>query len=155
MAFFLLFDLGVLVLNFYTSFKIDEDTVAINLSGRQRYVSQRIAKALFALELARLDAAPTGRKRWQELQPARQAVRPLAQGVPPRRAPSPGATASRCSCRAAHGAERRGDLAARVEASGRPSTSSSAPVHAGALQPRTICKPPSTTPRPTTSSCWA
>ena len=34
-AFFLLFDLGVLVLNFYTSFKIDQDTVAINLAGRQ------------------------------------------------------------------------------------------------------------------------
>ena len=43
-AFFLLFDLGVLVLNFYTSFKIDQDTVAINLSGRQRYVSQRVAR---------------------------------------------------------------------------------------------------------------
>jgi hypothetical protein len=32
-AFFLLFDLGVLVLKFYTSFKIDQDTVAINLAG--------------------------------------------------------------------------------------------------------------------------
>ena len=44
-AFFLLFDLGVLVLNFYTSFKIDQDTVAINLSGRQRVVSQRVGIA--------------------------------------------------------------------------------------------------------------
>jgi two-component system chemotaxis sensor kinase CheA len=52
-AFFLLFDLGVLVLNFYTSFKIDQDTVAINLSGRQRYVSQRIARTLLELDAAR------------------------------------------------------------------------------------------------------
>jgi two-component system chemotaxis sensor kinase CheA len=53
-AFFLLFDLGVLVLNFYTSFKIDQDTVAINLAGRQRYVSQRIARTLLELDAARL-----------------------------------------------------------------------------------------------------
>lgn len=52
-ALFLLFDLGVLVLNFYTSFKIDQDTVAINLSGRQRYVSQRIARTLLELDATR------------------------------------------------------------------------------------------------------
>lgn len=53
-AFFLLFDLGVLVLNFYTSFKIDQDTVAINLAGRQRYTSQRIARTLLELDAARV-----------------------------------------------------------------------------------------------------
>ncbi|MES2999439.1 MAG: Hpt domain-containing protein [Pseudomonadota bacterium] len=53
-AFFLLFDIGVLVLNFYTSFKIDQDTVAINLAGRQRYVSQRIARTLLELDAARI-----------------------------------------------------------------------------------------------------
>lgn len=53
-ALFLLFDLGVLVLNFYTSFKIDQDTVAINLSGRQRYVSQRVARTLLELDAARV-----------------------------------------------------------------------------------------------------
>lgn len=52
-AFFLLFDLGVLVLNFYTSFKIDQDTVTINLSGRQRYVSQRVARTLLELDAMR------------------------------------------------------------------------------------------------------
>lgn len=52
-ALFLIFDLGVLVLNFYTSFKIDQDTVAINLAGRQRYVSQRIARTLLELDAAR------------------------------------------------------------------------------------------------------
>ncbi|SDN23486.1 ATP-binding protein [Polaromonas sp. JS666] len=52
-AFFLLFDLGVLVLNFYTSFKIDQDTVTINLSGRQRYVSQRVARTLLELDATR------------------------------------------------------------------------------------------------------
>jgi len=54
-AFFLLFDLGVLVLNFYTSFKIDQDTVAINLAGRQRYVSQRVARTLLELDAARVN----------------------------------------------------------------------------------------------------
>ena len=57
-AFFLLFDLGVLVLNFYTSFKIDQDTVAINLAGRQRYVSQRIARTLLELDAARVGGQP-------------------------------------------------------------------------------------------------
>ncbi|MDB5964844.1 MAG: CheA signal transduction histidine kinase [Polaromonas sp.] len=57
-ALFLLFDLGVLVLNFYTSFKIDQDTVAINLSGRQRYVSQRVARTLLELDAARSAGSP-------------------------------------------------------------------------------------------------
>jgi two-component system, chemotaxis family, sensor kinase CheA len=58
-AFFLLFDIGVLVLNFYTSFKIDQDTVAINLAGRQRYVSQRIARTLLELDAARVSDKPS------------------------------------------------------------------------------------------------
>lgn len=53
-ALFLLFDLGVLVLNFYTSFQIAEDAVGINLSGRQRMLSQRTAKALLEVETAKL-----------------------------------------------------------------------------------------------------
>jgi two-component system, chemotaxis family, sensor kinase CheA len=57
-GFFLLFDIGVLVLNFYTSFKIDQDTVAINLAGRQRYVSQRIARTLLELDAARIAEKP-------------------------------------------------------------------------------------------------
>jgi len=57
-ALFLLFDLGVLVLNFYTSFKIDQDTVAINLAGRQRYVSQRVARTLLELDAARAAGQP-------------------------------------------------------------------------------------------------
>ncbi|MEO5672093.1 MAG: Hpt domain-containing protein, partial [Ramlibacter sp.] len=57
-AFFLLFDIGVLVLNFYTSFKIDQDTVAINLAGRQRYVSQRIARTLLEMDAARVAEKP-------------------------------------------------------------------------------------------------
>lgn len=66
-AFFLLFDLGVLVLNFYTSFKIDQDTVAINLAGRQRYVSQRIARTLLELDAARAAGRSYGNATLAEL----------------------------------------------------------------------------------------
>jgi two-component system chemotaxis sensor kinase CheA len=51
-AFFLLFDLAVLVLNFYVSYQIAEDAVSINLSGRERMLTQRLSKVLFAWELA-------------------------------------------------------------------------------------------------------
>ncbi|MBI5276066.1 MAG: type IV pili methyl-accepting chemotaxis transducer N-terminal domain-containing protein [Burkholderiales bacterium] len=57
-AFFLLFDLGVLVLNFYTSFRIAEDALGVNLSGRQRMLSQRTAKALLSVDAARAKGAP-------------------------------------------------------------------------------------------------
>lgn len=66
-GFFLLFDLGVLVLNFYTSFKIDQDTVAINLAGRQRYVSQRIARTLLELDAARAAGRPLRTDALEEL----------------------------------------------------------------------------------------
>jgi hypothetical protein len=52
-ALFVALDLGVLALNFYTSFQIDQDTVAINLSGRQRYTSQNVARTLLELDAAR------------------------------------------------------------------------------------------------------
>jgi len=52
-AFFLLFDLGVLILNFYTSFQIAEDALGVNLSGRQRMLSQRMTKALLGVDNAR------------------------------------------------------------------------------------------------------
>ena len=59
-ALFLLFDMGVLVLNFYTSFQIAEDAVGINLAGRQRMLSQRTAKALLTVETAQLKGLPQG-----------------------------------------------------------------------------------------------
>ncbi len=57
-ALFLLFDLGVLVLNFYTSFQIAEDALGVNLSGRQRMLSQRTAKSLLAVNAARSQGLP-------------------------------------------------------------------------------------------------
>ncbi|MEG1832643.1 MAG: type IV pili methyl-accepting chemotaxis transducer N-terminal domain-containing protein, partial [Burkholderiaceae bacterium] len=51
-TFFLVFDLGVLVLNFYPSLRIAEDAVMIKLSGRQRVLSQRTAKNVFQVEKA-------------------------------------------------------------------------------------------------------
>jgi two-component system chemotaxis sensor kinase CheA len=57
-ALFLVFDISVLVMNFYTSFEIDQDAVAINLSGRQRVVSQRVARTLLELDAARAAGKP-------------------------------------------------------------------------------------------------
>ncbi|HYW57565.1 MAG TPA: type IV pili methyl-accepting chemotaxis transducer N-terminal domain-containing protein [Polaromonas sp.] len=70
-GFFLLFDLGVLVLNFYTSFQIAEDAVGINLAGRQRMLSQRTAKALLSVEAAKIKGAPAT----SELEELRNAVK--------------------------------------------------------------------------------
>lgn len=49
---FVIFDLFVLVLNFYTSYEIAEDATAINLAGRQRMLSQRMTKTLLQTEMA-------------------------------------------------------------------------------------------------------
>lgn len=49
-AFFLVFDLAVLVLNFYISFEISADALSINLAGRQRMLSQRMTKALLTAQ---------------------------------------------------------------------------------------------------------
>src|SRR3990167_6741986 len=57
-AFFLLFDLGVLILNFYTSYQIAEDALGVNLAGRQRMLSQRTAKALLAVNVAHTAGLP-------------------------------------------------------------------------------------------------
>jgi signal transduction histidine kinase len=70
-ALFLLFDLGVLVLNFYTSFQIAEDALGVNLSGRQRMLSQRTAKALLSVDAARAKGLPAEK----EVEELRNAVR--------------------------------------------------------------------------------
>lgn len=49
-ALFLVFDLGVLILNFFTSYQIGQDAISINMAGRQRMLSQRMTKALLAIE---------------------------------------------------------------------------------------------------------
>ena len=66
-AFFLIFDMAVLVLNFYTSFQISEDAVGINLAGRQRMLSQRTAKAILGADSAHSKALPIA-KELEELQ---------------------------------------------------------------------------------------
>lgn len=56
---FIVIDLGVLVLNFYTSFKISEDAIGVNLSGRQRMLSQRMTKALLTVDIESRDGCDT------------------------------------------------------------------------------------------------
>jgi two-component system chemotaxis sensor kinase CheA len=51
-ALFLVFDLGVLILNFYVASTIAQDAVGVNLAGRQRMLSQRMVKALLETQLA-------------------------------------------------------------------------------------------------------
>ncbi|MEA5619537.1 ATP-binding protein [Cronbergia sp. UHCC 0137] len=51
-ALFLGFDLGVLIPNFIISSQLQEDAVIINLAGRQRMLSQKIAKTLLQLQVA-------------------------------------------------------------------------------------------------------
>ena len=48
---FLIFNLSVLALNFYTSSTLNNDAVSINLSGRQRMLSQRTTKVLLAIQV--------------------------------------------------------------------------------------------------------
>ena len=48
-ALFLVFDLGVLILNFFTSYQISQDAISINLAGRQRMLSQRMTKSLLII----------------------------------------------------------------------------------------------------------
>lgn len=66
---FIVIDLGVLVLNFYTSFQIAEDATSVNLAGRQRMLSQRMTKALLTLELQQRDGL-NSQAAQQELQKA-------------------------------------------------------------------------------------
>lgn len=48
---FVLFDLGVLVMNYYISFQLEKDALAVNLAGRQRMLSQRMTKALLQCDV--------------------------------------------------------------------------------------------------------
>lgn len=48
-ALFILLDASVMILNFYVSFQIADDAVGVNLAGRQRMLSQRMAKTLYTL----------------------------------------------------------------------------------------------------------
>ncbi len=54
-ALFLLLDASVLLFNFYVSFEIADDAVGVNLAGRQRMLSQRMAKTLFVLDASHDD----------------------------------------------------------------------------------------------------
>ncbi|MCK9608325.1 MAG: diguanylate cyclase [Methylomonas sp.] len=50
--FFIVFDSIALILNFWISDQLEKNAVAINLSGRQRMLTQRMAKSLMMLQIA-------------------------------------------------------------------------------------------------------
>ena len=58
-ALFLVLDLGVLILNFVISSEIDKDAVNINLAGRQRMLSQRMAKTALQIEARTTQGLPS------------------------------------------------------------------------------------------------
>lgn len=127
-AFFLLFDLGVLILNFYTSFKIAEDALGVNLSGRQRMLSQRTAKALFAVDAARGKGADAD-KQLEELRGAVTlfdvSLKGFAQG-----GTVPGGDGKPVHLRAADG-EGTGEILRKTQAIWGPYQQLLAPVLAG------------------------
>ena len=51
-ALFIVFDAGVLVMNFYIANQFAKDAVQVNLAGRQRTLSQRLLKALLQTDNA-------------------------------------------------------------------------------------------------------
>ena len=55
-ALFLIFDLGVLLLNFYTSGKISEQTQLIDAAARQRTLTQQMSKATLYLKSQKLQS---------------------------------------------------------------------------------------------------
>ena len=57
-ALFLLFDLGVLVLNFYTSGQITKQTERINLAAQQRTLTQQLSKATLYIKAQKLQQWP-------------------------------------------------------------------------------------------------
>ena len=57
-AFFLVFNLLVLGLNYYVASSISADATAIDIAGRQRMLSQRIDKAVYAIEISQRNGTP-------------------------------------------------------------------------------------------------
>jgi len=57
-ALFLLFDLGVLVMNFFISSEISSDAANVNIVGRQRMLTQRMAKASLQIESRMIAGQP-------------------------------------------------------------------------------------------------
>jgi two-component system, chemotaxis family, sensor kinase CheA len=55
---FVIFDLAVLVATFFMSQQISEDSAALNLAGRQRMLSQRVAKTMYLAEAEQLASQP-------------------------------------------------------------------------------------------------
>ena len=47
---FILLDLSILLINYWITYQLSKDAIAINLAGRQRMLSQRITKSLLTLD---------------------------------------------------------------------------------------------------------
>ncbi|UUZ64022.1 type IV pili methyl-accepting chemotaxis transducer N-terminal domain-containing protein [Polaromonas sp. P1-6] len=149
-AFFLLFDLGVLILNFYTSFQIAEDALGVNLSGRQRMLSQRTAKALLSVDSARQSLANREGRRGAKKRGA--AIRRVAQGVSGRRHRAGRRRQAGCSARRQ---KQQGGRNPEEGAGHLDPLPGEAGARARRARPASWnCRLRWSTPRPTTSNCW-
>jgi signal transduction histidine kinase len=59
-ALFLVVDMGVLVMNFFIASQIKNDATSVNLAGRQRMLSQRMAKTLYQIQARSQSGQPLG-----------------------------------------------------------------------------------------------
>ncbi len=134
-ALFLLLDLGVLVLNFYTSFQIAKDAVSVNLSGRQRMLSQRTAKALLSVEAAQLQGQSTDAAR-EELRGAVQLFDTTLKGFQ-KGANVPGGDGKPVFLEAAQGTQAAAILAG-AQAIWEPYQEALAPVLSGNASPQQL-----------------
>ena len=62
-ALFLIVDMSVLVMNFFIAAQIKQDAASVNLAGRQRMLSQRMAKTLYQLQ----DRAQSGQPNIEQI----------------------------------------------------------------------------------------
>lgn len=84
MLLFLLFDFGAVALNFWLSLRIEAGTVAINLAGRQRMLSQEMAKVILHLDEAQRlgqDVTPLQQELWTAYELFDTTLRSFTQGV--------------------------------------------------------------------------
>lgn len=77
---FILLDLTVLLINYWIAYQVSNDAVAINLSGRQRMLTQRMTKSLLQLQADGVDRLVVEKEFLDAMQMFDQTLRAFDQG---------------------------------------------------------------------------